>query len=133
MIRFLITAVLTGLLFGILDGIINANPLAVKLMECYKPIAKTSINIPAGVIIDLVYGFVISGLFIVLAPALPAGSGILKGLIFGAGIWFFRVFMSVASSWMMYNIPVKTLVYTLLAGFIEMLILGALNGLLLKK
>ncbi len=44
MIRFIITAILTGLLFGVLDGLINANPYAASLMECYKPIAKQSIN-----------------------------------------------------------------------------------------
>jgi hypothetical protein len=57
MTRFIIASVLTGLIFGVLDGLINGNPLATKLMECYQPIAKQSINIPAGIIIDLVYGF----------------------------------------------------------------------------
>jgi len=29
----------------------------VKLYEVYKPIAKTSLNMPAGIVIDIVYGF----------------------------------------------------------------------------
>jgi uncharacterized membrane protein YvlD (DUF360 family) len=133
MIRFIITAILTGLLFGILDGLINGNPYATKLMECYKPIAKQSINIPAGLIIELVYGFVISGLFLLLFPVLPTEFGLIKGIIFGVGMWFFRVLMNVISSWMMFNIPGKTLVYLLLTGLIEMILLGILNGLMLKR
>jgi hypothetical protein len=130
MIWFTITAILTGLLFGILDGLINGNPYATKLLECYKPIAKQSINIPAGIIIDLAYGFAISGLFIVLIPILPTESGIIKGIILGIGMWFFRVLMNVVSSWMMFNIPAKTLFYLLITGLIEMILLGILNGLI---
>jgi hypothetical protein len=37
----------------------------------------------------------------------------------------------VASQWMMYKVPTKALIYTLLAGLGEMLILGILYGLTL--
>jgi len=133
MIKFIIAAILTGLLFGIMDAVINANPYAVKLMECYKPIARQSINVPAGLLIDLFYGFVISGIFILVLPVLPSGSGIINGLLYGLGMWFFRVMMSALSNWMMFNIPTKTLIYVLLTGLIEMIILGILNGLIIKK
>lgn len=133
MVRFIIAAVVTGILFGAMDGFINGNALAARLMECYKPIAKTTINIPAGIIIDLLYGFVITAVFIAVKPVLPSESMIIKGLVYGAGIWFFRVLMNVVSSWMMFNIPLKTLVYLLFAGLAEMLVLGLLNGLIIKK
>lgn len=133
MIRYIVASVLTGVLFAILDSVINGNPLAVKLMECYKPIAREGINIPAGIAIDLVYGFVISGVYLLLIPVLPAGSWFIKGVVFGTGIWFFRVVMNVVSSWMMFNIPCKTLIYILLAGLAEMILLGILNGLVLKR
>jgi hypothetical protein len=133
MIRLIISTVLTGLLFGIFDGLINGNPYAIKLMECYKPIAKQSINIPAGLLIDLIYGFAISGLFLILFPVLPTEFGIIKGITFGVGMWFFRVLMNVVSSWMMFNIPIKTLAYLLLTGLVEMILLGILNGLILRK
>jgi hypothetical protein len=132
MIRYIVTSILTGLLFGVLDGLINGNPYSTKLLECYKPIAKQKINIPAGLLIDLVYGFLISGLFIILIPVLPTEIGIIKGITFGIGMWFFRVLMNVLSSWMMFNIPVKTLVYILLTGLVEMILIGILNGLILK-
>jgi hypothetical protein len=49
-----------GILFGILDGLINANPIANKLYEVYTPIAKTSVNLMAGLgemlILGILYG-----------------------------------------------------------------------------
>jgi hypothetical protein len=121
-----------GLLFGILDGVINANPLAQRLYQAYKPIAKTSVNAVAGIAIDLVYGFVMAGLFLLLYRSLPGGAGWLKGLSFGLIAWFFRVLMSVASQWMMYRIPPAALAYTLLTGLAEMLLIGLLFGLTLR-
>jgi hypothetical protein len=46
--------------------------------------------------------------------------------------WFFRVVMSAASQWVMFSVPVKTLLYSLVTGLVEMLILGVLYGLTLK-
>jgi len=46
-------------------------------------------------------------------------------------VWFFRVIMSAASQWMMYAIPIKSLLYTVIAGSGEMLVLGILYGLTL--
>jgi hypothetical protein len=131
MANYIIISVISGILFGVLDGLINANPIANKLFEAYKPIAKTSINFVAGIVIDLVYGFILSGIFLLLYKSLPGEVGFVKGLSFALIIWFFRVVMSVASQWMMYKIPVRALLYTLVAGLVEMLILGTLYGLIL--
>ena len=132
MIRYIVISVISGILFGILDGVINANPLAQRLHEIYKPIVRTSLNLPAGIIIDLIYGFVLAGIFLLLYQSLPGQMGLIKGISFAVLVWFFRVFMSVASSWMMYNVPMAALLYTLIAGLVEMLILGILYGLTLK-
>jgi hypothetical protein len=131
MTSYIIVSIISGILFGILDGLINANPLAVRLFEIFKPIAKTSINIPAGVVIDLVYGFALAGLFLLLYPALPGDAGVVKGISFALVVWFLRVVMGVISQWMMYTVPVNALLYSLLAGLGEMLILGILYGLTL--
>jgi len=40
--------------------------------------------------------------------------------------------MSVISGWMMFNLPIGTLFYTLITGLGEMLILGIFYGLTLK-
>jgi hypothetical protein len=132
MLTYIIISIISGILFGLLDAVINANPLARRLYEVYKPIAKTSLNPLAGILIDLVYGFVMAGVFLLLYNSLPGGIGLVKGLSFAVLAWFFRVVMSVASQWVMYKIPVRTLLYSLVAGLGEMLILGVLYGLTLK-
>jgi len=131
MTTYVIVSIASGILFGILDGLINANPMAQRLYAVYKPIAKTSMNVVAGMVIDLAYGFIMAAVFLLLYTSLPGGSGILKGLSFAILVWFFRVVMSVASTWMMYTVPARTLVYTLLVGLGEMLILGIFYGLAL--
>jgi hypothetical protein len=131
MTGYIIVSVIGGILFGILDGVINANPLANRLYEVYKPIAKTSVNFVAGMLIDLAYGFILAAVFLLLFPSLPGEAGLVKGVSFALLVWFFRVVMSVAAQWMMYKVPLKALGYTLLAGLAEMLILGILYGLAL--
>lgn len=132
MTSYIIVSVSSGILFGFLDGFINGNPIANKLFDVYKPIAKTSVNLLAGVIIDLAYGFILATSFLLLFPSLPGEVGFVKGVSFAVMVWFFRVVMNVASQWLMFKVPLKALLYTLLAGLGEMLILGLLYGLTLQ-
>jgi len=132
MIRYVIVSIIGGILFGSLDGVINANPLAQRLYEVYKPIAKTSINPLAGIMIDLVYGFVMAGVFLLLYKSLPGETGLVKGVSFAFLVWFFRVVMYTASQWVMFKVPIEALFYSLVTGLGEMLILGVLYGLTLK-
>lgn len=132
MTRFLIASIGGGVLFAVLDGLIHTNPLAIGLYEVYRPISRTSLSIPAGIAIDLIYGFVMAALFRMLYGSLPGQSSLVKGLSFGLLVWFFRVVMDVASTWMLFEIPVSTLLYTLLTGMGEMLILGLFYGAVLK-
>ncbi len=83
-------------------------------------------------VIDLAYGFILAGIFLLLYRSLPGGSGLVKGFSFALMVWLFRVAMSAISSWMMYEVPVETLLYSLLAGLGEMLVLGVLYGATLK-
>lgn len=132
MIRYIIVSIISGVLFGTMDGLIHANPYAQKIFEVYKPIAKTSANMGAGILIDLFYGFMLAGIFLFLFKSLPGETGVVKGISFALLLWFLRVIMSVTSSWMMFNIPANALVYTLITGLGEMLILGIMFGLTLK-
>lgn len=132
MLRYIIVSVVAGILFGILDAVIHANPLAQRLFEAYKPIARTSVNPIAGSAIDLAYGFVMAGAFLLLYASLPGATGLVKGLSFAILVWFLRVVMQAASHWVMFNVPLKTLLYSLVAGLGEMLILGVLYGLALQ-
>jgi hypothetical protein len=131
MVKYFIVSIVTGVLFGILDGIINGTPLAQRLYEVFKPISREKINIPVGIIIDVVYGFVLAGLFVLLSASLPGSTGVIKGVAFGIIVWFLRVVMYGVSQWMMYKVPCKTVVYMVLSGLLEMLILGLIIGILL--
>ncbi|HSB66797.1 MAG TPA: hypothetical protein VLD65_09470 [Anaerolineales bacterium] len=132
MAGYIIVSLVSGVLFGVLDGLINANPVARKLYQFYQPIAKKSINFIAGLVIDLIYGFIMAWIFLLLYASLPGEVGIIKGISFAVLVWFFRVVMSAASQWMMYTVPKTTILYSILAGLGEMLILGILYGLTLK-
>jgi hypothetical protein len=132
MIRYIVVSVVGGILFGVLDGVINANPLAQRLYQVYQPIAKLSIDPLAGIVIDLVYGFVMAGVFLLLYKSLPGETGLVKGISFALLVWFFRVVMYTASQWVMFIVPVEALLYSLATGLGEMLILGVLYGLTLK-
>ena len=132
MTTYVVVSIVGGILFGILDGLINANPVAQRLYDVYKPIARTSLNVLAGVAIDLAYGFILAAVFLLLYPSLPGEAGFVKGLGFALIVWFLRVVMSVASQWMMFQVPIKTMFYSLSAQFGEMLILGILYGLTLQ-
>jgi hypothetical protein len=129
--RYIVVSIGSGLLLALLDGVLNGNPLAVRLKEVYKPIARTSINMVAGIIIDLIYGFILAGMFIHLFHCLPGQTGLVKGLSFAAGLWFLRVIMNAASEWMIFNVPLKTIFYSVAAGLLEMLALGVLYALTL--
>jgi hypothetical protein len=131
MIRYILASVGSGILFGLMDGLINGNPIAQRLYRVFKPIARNSISVPAGLAIDLACGFAMAGIFLLLYGSLPGPSGAIRGLVFGLLIWFFRVAMQVASQWMMFSIPASTLLYSLVCGLAEMIILGLFYGLTL--
>ncbi|MBN1758363.1 MAG: hypothetical protein JW863_08610 [Chitinispirillaceae bacterium] len=131
MLRLIITRAINGILFGIMDALLHANPFAQRLLSVYKPIARTSVNAAAGIVIDLSYGFILGLLFLLLYKSLPGETGIVKGLSFAMIVWFLRVLMSVLSSWMMYTVPVSALVYVAAAGLVEMAVLGAIYGIFL--
>jgi len=75
---YIIISIVSGILFAIMECLINTNPLAQRLYEVYKPIAKTTINVPAGIVIDLVYGFVMAGVFLLLYRSLLGETGLMN-------------------------------------------------------
>jgi len=72
-----------------------------------------------------------AGVFLLLYRSLPGAGGLAKGVSFALLVWFFRVVMSTASQWIMFNVPVGALLYALVTGLGEMLMLGVLYGLTL--
>ncbi len=131
MVRYILVSLGSGILFGVMDGVINGNPLAQRVFQVFEPIARKSVNIPAGFVIDVVYGFAMAAAFLLLFRSLP-GDGWVKGVAFGVLVWFFRVVMHVLAQWMMFPLPAGSLVYSLACGLAEMVILGLLYGLVLR-
>lgn len=70
--------------------------------------------------------------FLILYRSLPGRVGLVKGVSFALLVWFLRVVMSTASQWIMLNMPVATLLYGVLTGLGEMLVLGLLYGATLR-
>ena len=105
--RYIAVSFLSGLLFVLMDGLIDANPFARRLFEVYRPLARNSVNAPVGVAVDLAYGFVLTGIFLVLFKSLPGETPLVRGISFGILIWVFRGVMGVVGEWMMFAVPLK--------------------------
>lgn len=131
-VRYVLVGITSGLLFGIMDGLINANPIAERLYEFNLPIRRTSVDVIAGVAIDLAYGFILMAVFLILYRSLPGRVGLVKGVSFALLVWFLRVVMCDASQWVILNVPVAALLYGVLTGLGEMLVLGVLYGATLR-
>jgi len=131
-VRYVFVGITSGLLFGIMDGLINANPIAERLYEFNLPIRRTSVDVIAGVAIDLAYGFILMAVFLILYRSLPGRVGLVKGVSFALLVWFLRVVMCDASQWVILNVPVAALLYGVLTGLGEMLVLGVLYGATLR-
>jgi len=80
--RYIVVSTAGGVLFVVLDALLNANPLARELYAVFQPISRSEINVPAGVFIDLAYGFILAALFLLLYRSLPGTPGIAKGISF---------------------------------------------------
>jgi hypothetical protein len=130
--RYILVSIAGGVLFLFLDALLNANPLATGLYTVFQPVARSEINVPAGILIDLAYGFILAALFLLLYQSLPGTSGIGKGINFAFMLWFLRVVMTVLSQWMMFVVPVPLFLYLLGAGLFAMLVLGVLYGATLR-
>jgi hypothetical protein len=131
MVRYSVVGAASGLALAITDAFIYANPIAQRLYAVFQPLARPAVDPVRGTLIDIAYGFIMAGLFTSLYAALPGG-GVVKGLSFGAMVWFFRVVMSVAGQWVTLNLPGETLLYTAATGLVQMLLVGALYGITLR-
>jgi len=131
-VRYALVSMGSGLLFGVMDGLINTNPMAVTVYEFNLPIRRASVDVLAGILIDIAYGFILAAVFVLLYRSLPGRAGITKGASFGFLVWFFRGVMSAASQWVTLNMPTSALLYGVVTGLGETLALGLLYGATLR-
>lgn len=71
-------------------------------------------------------------LFVALKPAF-APTWIPQGIVFGLIAWFFHVAMGSASQAVMFQVPVSALLYALITGLLEMVLLGLFYASLLGR
>jgi len=124
MLTYLIAGFTGGVIFVLLDFVLNVNPLAQRLAEPYKPIARKGMPLAAAIVIDVLSSFAMAGIFLLLRPAFPGSKIVGAGVSFGLMAWFFRVLMGSLSQWIMFEMPLTTHLYSIAAGLVEMVALG---------
>ena len=97
------------------------------------PIARPSVNAVAGSLVDLVYGLALTGLFVICRECLPGETNLVRGISFAVAVWFLRVVMRVAGEWVTAAVPASTHAYTLVAGFLQVLLVSLVIAMLLPE
>jgi hypothetical protein len=129
---YIIVSVGSGLLLVVLDAVLNANPLALRLYSTYSAIARISIPIIRSILIDIAFGFLLAGFYLILYRAMPVQPGIARAIAFGFLVWVLRSLMNTLSHWTMYNVPAYTHLYALFTGLIQSLAVSLFYGLTLS-
>lgn len=126
MTTYVLVSLGVGVLFVVLDGLLNVNPVARRVHAAYEPIARKALNPLAATAIDLAYGFVIAGLYLLLRESLPGAGWVAKAASYAVILWVLRVVMAVLSHWVMFEVPVRSHLYDLAAGLLEMVAIAML-------
>ncbi len=126
------SSIVIGILFIIFDMVtaISISPIFSYYSDL--PIWKNPPNIVAGIVFDLINGFILVTIYSIIYNGIP-GLGLKKGLNYGIMIAFFRVVMSSFSAIVMYNIPLTIIVADLIANYFEIVILCILLSLIYEK
>lgn len=131
-LKIFLLCLFIGIAFGILDWIVYANPMVKNLKNIYEPVSRGLIHVTANFFIDIIYGIILCVFYLLLYNSLP-GYGIVKGLIYGILMWFLRIAILTFTQWMVYTTSIGAIIYMVFAGLIEMIIIGVLIGLLIRK
>ena len=85
----------------------------------------------AGMVFELVNGFMLAVIYAVIHRCLP-GAGWIKGLSYGLLVWGLRVVMWAFSTYMMTSMSPITISISVATGLVEVLILGIVIALIYK-
>lgn len=130
--KILICGIITGTLFIIFDMFIAI--LTSPIFSPYSdlPIWKTPPNILAGLIFDLINGFILVAVYMTIYEGIP-GFGWRKGLNYGIIVGLFRVVMMSFSTIVMYNVPSILVITSLVTGYTEIVILCIILAVIYEK
>ena len=130
--NILVCGVITGILFLIFDMLIGISTSPIFSPYSDLPIWKTPPDILAGLVFDLINGFILALVYRTLYEGIP-GLGWKKGLSYGVIVGLFRVVMMSFSTIVMYNVPLILVITSLITGFIEIVILCTILAVFYEK
>ena len=130
--RILACGIITGVLFIMFDMIIAISTSPIFSPYSDLPIWKTPPDILAGLIFDLINGFILLAVYIIIYNGIP-GFGWKKGLNYGIIVGLFRVVMTSFSTIVMYTIPFTLVITSLVIGYIEIVILCVMLAVVYEK
>ena len=129
---FVLCSMVTGILFIFFDMLIGIGTSRVFAPYSELAIWKTPPNVVAGVVFDLINGFILTAVYMTIYNGLP-GLGWQKGLNYGLIVGLFRVVMTSFSSIVMYNIPVILVGTGLITGYVEIVLLCVILAVMYEK
>jgi len=130
--KILACGIITGVLFLIFDMVIAISTSPIFSPYSDLPIWKTPPNILAGLIFDLINGFILVAAYTIVYNGIP-GFGWKKGLNYGVLVGLFRVVMSSFSTIVMYNIPLTLVITSLITGYVEIIVLCVILAAVYEK
>jgi len=132
LLKLIICSVIIGLIFILLDMLLAIALFPVNSAYIDLPIWKSPPNIVAGIIFDLINGFIIVFVYNLIKESIPFESW-KKGTIYGLIMGLFRVVMMAFTTIVIYNVPIVLVIANLVSGFIEIIVLGILTVFLSEK
>ncbi|MFQ5979912.1 MAG: hypothetical protein ACE5OZ_17410 [Candidatus Heimdallarchaeota archaeon] len=116
------TALIIGVIFIVFDMLVAIITNPIFSGHSDLPIWKDPPNIIAGILFDLINGFILVIVYKTIYDGIP-GLNWRKGLNYGIIVGLFRVVMMAFSTFVMYDIPLELIITSLVAGYIEIVLL----------
>lgn len=130
--NFLFFGFSAGVLFLVLDMVFAVAAMPFLLSYSGLPVFKNPPDVSSGVVFDLINGFILASVYIILYKGIP-GLGWRKGFNYGVIVGLFRVVMASFSGIVMYNIPSVVVAVNLISGYLEIILLCVLLALIHEK
>ena len=120
--KIFVCSIMTGIMFLFFDMLIAILTNQIYSPHTNLPIWKIPPNISAGIVFDLINGFILVYVYLMISRGIP-GSGWRKGLNYGIIVGLFRVAMAAFSTVVMYDVPIILVITSLITGYIEIVVL----------
>lgn len=130
--HFVVCALFVGVIFIVCDGLVAL--LTMPFMPEIEDVAawKDEPNIIAGMIFDLINGFILIGVYHIIRQGIP-GEGWKKGFYYGCIVGLFRVVMLTFTTIVVYDVSFEVVLIQLVAYYIEIVVLGIVTVLLYHR